>query len=112
MKKIGLFLFIVMFFLCSKIAISMSSICFNELPQEAQHTLELIKKGGPFPYARDGIVFGNFENRLPIQAHGYYREYTVPTPGVKDRGRRRIVAGKHGYYYTSDHYNQFWLIKE
>ena len=85
----------------------------SELPAEARATIERIRKGGPFPYQRDGIVFGNFEKRLPAQARGYYREYTVRTPGAKDRGARRIVAGKGGeLYYTDDHYNSFKRIKE
>jgi ribonuclease T1 len=83
------------------------------LPAEARQTLELIKRGGPFPYPRDGIVFQNREGRLPIQARGYYREYTVATPGRRDRGARRIVAGRPGeYYYSQDHYRSFWRIKE
>ncbi len=63
------------------------------LPQEAQATLRLIDAGGPFPYRRDGIVFQNRERLLPEQPRGYYREYTVATPGRKDRGARRIVTG-------------------
>jgi ribonuclease T1 len=83
------------------------------LPAEARHTIALIRKGGPFPYERDGVVFGNFEKRLPLQARGYYREYTVRTPGAKNRGARRIVAGKGGeLYYTSDHYRSFMRIRE
>ena len=88
-------------------------VAASELPAEARTTIERIRKGGPFPHRRDGIVFGNFEERLPIQARGYYREYTVRTPGAKDRGARRIVAGKGGeLYYTDDHYNSFRRIKE
>lgn len=83
------------------------------LPPEARQTLVLIKQGGPFPYKRDGIVFQNRENRLPPQHKGYYREYTVPTPGERTRGARRIVVGHPGeYYYTPDHYKTFWRIKE
>ena len=66
------------------------TLAVGELPREARQTLALIKEGGPFPYSRDGIVFGNFEKRLPIQVRGYYREYTVPTPGLRNRGPRRI----------------------
>lgn len=85
----------------------------RELPVEARDTLTTIKRGGPFPYSRDGIVFNNFEKRLPQQARGYYREYTVPTPGRRDRGPRRIVAGQPGeYYYTADHYETFRRIRE
>jgi ribonuclease T1 len=92
-----------------------------ELPKEARDTLELIKRGGPFPYQRDGAAFGNFEQRLPARSRGYYREYTVPTPGARDRGARRIVAGAGSagdvrtsgeYYYTADHYNTFRRIRE
>jgi ribonuclease T1 len=84
-----------------------------QLPPEAQQTLVLIKKGGPFPYTKDGTVFGNRERRLPQHEHGYYREYTVPTPGAKDRGARRIVAGRRAeYYYTDDHYESFRRVRE
>jgi len=88
-------------------------IRFEELPREARETLALIKQGGPFPYKRDGIVFGNRERRLPVQSSGYYREYTVPTPGARDRGAQRIIAGGLGeYFYTGDHYNTFRRIRE
>lgn len=84
-----------------------------ELPYEAQRTLTLIKTGGPFPYARDGIVFGNYERRLPQRPRGYYAEYTVKTPGRRDRGPRRIIAGEQReYYYTDDHYRTFRRIRE
>jgi len=84
-----------------------------DLPPEARTTLSLIKSGGPFPYTKDGTVFNNYEGLLPKQQTGYYREYTVITPGSKDRGVRRIVAGANGdYYYTSDHYQSFRLVKE
>lgn len=83
------------------------------LPQEVRQTLVLIKQGGPFPYRKDGSVFQNRENRLPVEGRGYYREYTVPTPGRRDRGARRIVAGQAGeYYYSQDHYRTFVRIKE
>lgn len=83
------------------------------LPAEVRLTMERIRQGGPFPYAKDGSVFNNRENRLPAQPRGYYREYTVPTPGVRHRGARRIVAGKGGeYFYTQDHYRTFWRIRE
>jgi ribonuclease T1 len=85
----------------------------DELPPEGQETLALIKQGGPFSYKRDGVVFGNRERRLPSRPRGYYREYTVPTPGASDRGARRIIAGTQGeYYYTDDHYNTFRRIRE
>jgi len=91
------------------------------LPTEARETLALIKRGGPFPYRQDGAVFGNFEHRLPARGRGYYREYTVPTPGAHDRGPRRIVAGagesgdvrtSGEYYYTGDHYRTFRRVRE
>ncbi|MER6995755.1 ribonuclease domain-containing protein [Streptomyces sp. NPDC000410] len=80
----------------------------SELPAEARETLRLIDRGGPFPYEKDGAVFGNFEGRLPKRERGHYREYTVPTPGESDRGARRIVTGRDGeIYYTDDHYETF-----
>ncbi len=85
----------------------------DELPREAHKTLSLIKKNGPFPYQRDGATFGNFERRLPQKERGYYKEYTVPTPGARDRGARRIVAGRKGeFYFTDDHYQTFRRILE
>src|SRR5262245_31741879 len=69
-------------------------IAAAELPEQARQTIALIRKGGPYPYERDGIVFGNFEKLLPLKERGYYREYTVRTPGAKGRGARRIVAGR------------------
>lgn len=88
-------------------------IAAAELPHEARQTLALIRTGGPFPYERDGIVFGNYEKRLPQQFRGYYTEYTVRTPGRRDRGPRRIIAGQQGeYYYTQDHYRSFQRIRE
>lgn len=84
-----------------------------ELPAQARATIALIHKGGPFHYERDGIEFRNFEKRLPAMPRGYYREYTVRTPGARDRGARRIVAGKGGeLYYSDDHYRSFRRIKE
>lgn len=88
-------------------------VAVQELPREARETLKLIKQGGPFPYKRDGVVFGNFERRLPAKQRGYYREYTVATPGLRHRGARRIVAGSGGeFYYTHDHYESFRRIIE
>ena len=84
-----------------------------ELPAEARATLELIQKGGPFPHAKDGAVFGNREGLLPKQKRGYYREYTVRTPKVRTRGAKRIVKGASGeLFYTDDHYNSFKRIRE
>jgi ribonuclease T1 len=70
------------------------AVAVENLPKEARATLALIKAGGPFPYQRDGAVFGNFERRLPIKERGYYKEYTVTTPGSRTRGARRIIAGR------------------
>ncbi|MFF0475517.1 ribonuclease domain-containing protein [Streptomyces sp. NPDC004284] len=79
-----------------------------DLPAEARKTLALIARGGPFPYAKDGTVFSNFERVLPREERGYYHEYTVKTPGSRDRGARRIVTGRNGEtYYTDDHYETF-----
>jgi ribonuclease T1 len=90
-----------------------SEIHVADLPPEARETLALIKAGGPFPYARDGAVFGNRERLLPGRERGYYREYTVKRPGARDRGARRIIVGRGGeYYYTDDHYRSFKLIRE
>lgn len=90
------------------------------LPREVQATLIRIKQGGPFPYARDGAVFGNHEGVLPRQKRGYYREYTVETPGVRNRGARRVIAGggrksaqeAQEYFYTDNHYITFRRIIE
>lgn len=92
-------------------------VVLADLPPEAAQTLALIRQGGPFPHPRkDGSVFGNFEKRLPLQPRGYYREYTVPTPGARNRGARRIVSGGEPccsgeYYYTGDHYRTFARIR-
>ena len=84
-----------------------------DLPGEARATLALINAGGPFPYEKDGGKFGNREGRLPPEKRGYYREYTVRTPGSRDRGARRIIAGKRGErYYTDDHYRTFRRVLE
>ncbi|MER6030203.1 ribonuclease domain-containing protein [Streptomyces sp. NPDC001851] len=89
----------------------MGTVRESRLPAEARRTLALIDKGGPFPYARDGVVFGNFEGRLPQHQRGYYHEYTVRTPGSRDRGARRIVTGQGGeIYYTDDHYQSFRAV--
>lgn len=106
-----------------------------ELPHEARETLQLIRRGGPYPHERDGITFGNYEKLLPVAQRGHYREYTVMTPGVRHRGARRIVVGcerqraasaspspgalrlahcRDGgeFYYTADHYRSFRRIVE
>ncbi|NYD39036.1 ribonuclease domain-containing protein [Actinomycetospora corticicola] len=83
----------------------------SSLPTQAGDTVRLIRRGGPYPSSRDGIVFGNRERLLPAEASGYYHEYTVPTPGSSDRGARRIVTGAQGeYYYTGDHYGSFVVV--
>lgn len=108
-------------------------IRLQELPPEAQHTLQLIRRGGPYPHDRDGSVFGNYEQLLPAAPRGHYREYTVRTPGLGHRGARRIVVGcerqrpatpppsvlrlahcRDGgeFYYTADHYRSFRRIIE
>lgn len=89
-----------------------TSIAFDDLPREAQDTIQLIEQGGPFPYDQDDSVFRNREGILPRQPNGYYREYTVETPGSDDRGARRVVAGRNGeLYYTDDHYESFSRIR-
>ena len=94
-----------------RVQLAIAEIASKDLPPEARETLKLIEKGGPYPYDRDGIPFGNFEKRLPAKDRGYYREFTVKTPGVSHRGARRIVAGKDGErYYSDDHYNSFKRI--
>jgi ribonuclease T1 len=94
-----------------RIQIALADISVKDMPPEAREALVLIEKGGPYPFDRDGIVFGNFEKRLPIKDRGYYNEFTVKTPGVKHRGARRIVTGKGGEkYYSDDHYKTFKRI--
>jgi len=102
-------------------AASIGDIPVAALPREAHASLALVKAGGPFPYAQDDSVFGNREKILPPRQRGYYREYTVKTPGARDRGARRIVAGtgttgdartSGEYYYSDDHYNSFRRIRE
>jgi ribonuclease T1 len=90
-------------------------VSLERLPPEARRTLDLIAAGGPFPYDRDGIVFGNREHILPSQHRGYYHEYTVPTPGEHTRGARRVICGGARRsvaecYYTDDHYRSFRRI--
>lgn len=88
-------------------------ISASQLPAEARQTLALIAKGGPYPYSRDGVTFGNRERLLPRKPSGFYKEYTVRTPGESDRGARRIIAGKDGgKFYTPDHYASFSFIIE
>ena len=93
-------------------------IALSTLPSEAQQTHRLIHAGGPFRYSKDGTIFGNRERQLPRRERGYYREYTVPTPGARNRGARRIVCGgkppthPEACYYTDDHYASFKLIAQ
>ncbi len=92
---------------------AIQAIAALELPSEARTTLRLIKQGGPFPFPRDGVVFGNYEHRLPRQPRGYYHEYTVKTPGAHNRGARRIICGPlPECYYSGDHYRTFQRIRE
>lgn len=95
-----------------------SEVSFAVLPPEAKFTHQLVLSGGPFPYSKDGTVFGNRERQLPAKARGFYREYTVKTPGSRDRGARRIVCGgkpptqPESCFYTADHYASFRLITQ
>jgi ribonuclease T1 len=94
----------------------LSVVSRSQLPPEAQATEKLIHSGGPFRYAKDGATFGNRERALPLHPRGYYREYTVQTPGSRDRGARRIVCGgsqpaqPDACFYTADHYASFKRI--
>jgi len=95
----------------------LADIRLSELPAQARETHRLILAGGPFPYARDGVVFGNRERLLPRKARGFYREYTVKTPGTRSRGARRIICGgtpptvPEVCFYTGDHYASFKRIR-
>lgn len=111
--------FVVALFLASLLGLAQAEeITRSALPPEGHEVMVLIETGGPFPNRRDGIVFGNFEKNLPYQKRGYYREYTVPTPGVRHRGARRIVCGgwearrPDACWYTADHYRSFRKISE
>jgi ribonuclease T1 len=92
------------------------ALSVEQMPAQAQQVYRQIHRGGPFAYAKDGSVFGNRERLLPARSRGYYREYTVPTPGAPDRGARRIVCGgsqperPEACYYTGDHYASFARI--
>lgn len=108
MKRAAAFLAVVF-----SIAAVAGEIHTRELPQEARQTLALIRAGGPFPYQRDGTTFSNRQGLLPKRSRGYYLEYAVKTPGSRDRGARRIIAGAGSeYYYTEDHYRSFRKIVE
>lgn len=93
------------------------TISVANLPAEARRTLMLIRQGGPFPYAKDGVVFGNYEGLLPRQPRGYYHEFTVKTPGSRNRGAQRLIVGgalvtSNEVYYTANHYASFMRISE
>ena len=95
----------------------LDTITVAQLPVQGRETYVLIHEGGPFPHDKDGVVFGNYERLLPAHKRGYYREYTVRTPGARNRGARRIVCGGRprtpdACYYTSDHYASFREIVE
>jgi ribonuclease T1 len=95
---------------------AVASVAYSGLPVQGREVMSQIRQGGPFRYEKDGTVFGNRERLLPGQKRGYYREYTVPTPGLNHRGARRIVCGGQrprapdDCYYTEDHYSSFRLI--
>lgn len=97
---------------------AVASLARSSLPVQGQQVMQQIRDGGPFRYEKDGTVFGNRERRLPGEKRGFYREYTVPTPGLSHRGARRIVCGglkprtPEACYYTEDHYTSFRLIVE
>ncbi|WP_282701324.1 ribonuclease domain-containing protein [Streptomyces sp. CC219B] len=93
-------------------AAAVGSICYGDLPSQAHDTLELIERGGPYPYTQGGTVFQNREGILPSRSTGYYHEYTVITPGSSTRGARRVVTGEEHQedYCTADHYASFDLI--
>jgi ribonuclease T1 len=116
---LGLFLSICTFVVHARPAADaqdLPTLWVTDLPREGQETYQLIHQGGPFPYEKDGTVFGNRERILPREARGFYLEYTVRTPGAKDRGARRIVCGgsaprkPDACYYTQDHYASFRKI--
>jgi len=94
------------------------TIALADLPSQGRATYRLILAGGPFVYDKDGSVFGNRERQLPAARRGYYREYTVKTPGARSRAGRRIICGgrrptqPEACYYTSDHYASFRKIIE
>jgi ribonuclease T1 len=96
---------------------AIAAVALSSLPPEVRQTLDLIKQGGPYPYGKDGAVFGNYEGVLPKQKRGYYHEFTVTTPKARNRGARRIISGGNPptsgeYYYTKDHYRTFQRIRE
>ena len=94
----------------------LQTVTLTALPAQGRDMMALIEKGGPFKYDKDGTVFGNREKFLPARQRGYYREYTVRTPGESSRGARRIVCGGQqprapdACFYTDDHYGSFRQI--
>jgi ribonuclease T1 len=95
---------------------ALPEVALADLPKEARDVYVLIGKGGPFRYSRDGVAFGNREKLLPAKPRGYYHEYTVPTPGARDRGAQRVVCGGQAArpdvcYYSNDHYQSFRRIR-
>lgn len=118
--RIRAFIFACLMLGCAVFAHSAETVgvvAVGALPAEAQQTLNLIKHGGPYPFAKDGVVFGNYQRALPPQPRGYYHEFTVKTPHVKNRGAQRIVVGGGNssspeYFYTGDHYATFQRIQE
>lgn len=93
------------------------TIAIGNLPREAQQALSVIRRGPPYPFAKDGVVFGNHERLLPRQPRGYYHEFTVKTPGSHNRGAQRLIVGgepatSREIYYTADHYASFRRVRE
>jgi ribonuclease T1 len=122
-KRCWLF-FVALLFSCSILAKEapatgspIADVPISNLPPEVAQTLKLIKQRGPYPYAKDGVVFGNYEGVLPGRKRGYYHEFTVITPHARNRGARRIITGGNPqtsgeYFYTGDHYRTFQRIRE
>ena len=100
----------------AEVSFNGATVTLNALPAQGVETYQLIRQGGPFPFEKDGVVFGNRERQLPKAKRGYYREYTVKTPGSRDRGARRMVCGgpaktPDACFYTADHYASFRKIE-
>ena len=126
LRKLALAIGVAVFLVTGSVALAkepmpstgMALVSLKALPAEARQTEEQIRRGGPFTYSKDGSVFGNREQLLPANSRGYYREYTVATPGSRDRGARRIVCGGRqpeqpdACYYTGDHYASFARIAQ
>lgn len=113
----ALILLLAPMFATAQVPDGLPEIAFAQLPVEAQQTIALVRRCGPYSFAKDGALFGNHERLLPRRQRGYYREFTVKTKGTGGRGARRIVVGgeptvSHDLYYTDDHYISFKRIKE